>query len=92
MAQTVGEECAVGIVRVTHGGCGRCTAGLGHGLAETQEFVASGVDLVGFGGGLGAADEWAGCRAFAGDSCGGLHAGLAVAVGVIGEADAGQWR
>ena len=47
--------------------------------------------MVGFGGGLGAADEWAGGGAFAGDGGGGLHAGLAVAVGVVGEADAADW-
>ena len=58
---------------------------MGHGLRKAQQFVACGVDLVGFGGGGGAADQWAGCGAFAGDGGGGLHAGLAVAVGVVGD-------
>ena len=92
MAQAVAEQAAIGVVAVIDSCGGCCTAGLGHGLAETQEFVACGGDLVGFGGCGGAADQWAGCGAFAGDGGGGLHAGLAVAVGVVGEADTADWR
>ena len=47
MAQAVVQQCAVGVVAVADIGGGCCAACLGHGLRKAQEFVASGVDLVG---------------------------------------------
>jgi hypothetical protein len=94
VAQAVGEECAVGIVGVIDRGIGRCAARLSHGLAETQEFVAGGVNLVGFccRGGARGQNGYCRCAAGFGEGCCRLDAGLAVAVGVIRECDARYGR